>query len=497
MIVRLWAAIVLAALILPGCATSTGEPRAEPAEVAVISAMHGLHRDHPGYDYDDLYALVAAYEPDLVGVEVRSEDMGRTGDYLARNYPAEMVALAQDYGERAFGFDWLGAELEGRAIPEGWWREGSEIKALERALGSDPHFTDRDGERLDAAQFEILQDATVRSLHDGRYDAVTREKYARLSERLAGTVYAPVSEFYAERDRQITETIRAMAVANPGARIVVVTGADHRAGILDGLDGDPRIRLLAVPPPQFDSRAPGLDTLLHEAEVSGAILIRRVSDGAEWTGGGDRVDERFVPASTFKIANSLILLEAGVITDPENEIIAWDGVERGGGWDQDQTLRLAFRRSAYWAYSALAREAGQTVMARSVALLGYGDEHIGGPDDAGTFWLEGPLSITAREQVGFLQRLHARALPVTPAHMETVIGFMEADAGEDWVLRGKTGWGQPEGEPDIGWFVGWLETETDTWLFAVNIDMTDPARHRDLRRELAEAALRRLGAYPG
>ncbi|WP_158291626.1 penicillin-binding transpeptidase domain-containing protein [Marinicauda algicola] len=237
-----------------------------------------------------------------------------------------------------------------------------------------------------------------------------------------------------------------------------------------------------------------LDAILEEAGVEGAVLVRRLSDGAEWTGGGARVDERFLPASTFKIANTMILLEAGVITDPESEIIAWDGVERGGGWDQDQTLRSAFRRSAYWAYSRLAGEAGHGHMARMVTLLGYGDEHVGGPDEVGTFWLEGPLSVTAREQVGFLQRLHARVLPVEPAHMETVIGFMEVERGEDWVLRGKTGWGQPEGQPDIGWFVGWLESESDTWLFAVNIDMTDPERHRSLREHIARSALAAAGA---
>lgn len=246
------------------------------------------------------------------------------------------------------------------------------------------------------------------------------------------------------------------------------------------------------------SRGPvTLDTILQEAGVEGAILIRRVSDGAEWSGGAARVDERFLPASTFKIANTMIILEAGVIDDPVAETIAWDGVERGGGWDQDQTLRSAFRRSAYWAFSALAHEVGHAEMARQVTAFGYGDENIGGPDDVGTFWLEGPLTITAREQVGFLSRLQGRSLPVEAAHMETVIDFMEVERGEGWVLRGKTGWAQPEGRPDTGWFVGWLESGDETWLFAVNIDMTEPDRHRALRRELAESALRQIGAYPG
>lgn len=246
MIRQVFAALVLAGLTAASSpAQDSHEP---PAEVAVISAMHGFHRDHPGYDYEAFYALVASYDPDLVGVEIRAEDMSRPGDYLARNYPAEMIALAETYGEQSFGFDWLGAELEGRAVPENWWAEQSALKALERTYSGDAAFSDPEGDALDARQMEILSEATPESLHDGRYDAVTREKYARLRERLAGTVYAPLAEFYAERDRRISEAVLETVLTRPGETIVVVTGADHRAAVIDRLAAEPRVRLLPVPP---------------------------------------------------------------------------------------------------------------------------------------------------------------------------------------------------------------------------------------------------------
>lgn len=243
----------IAALALTGLAASAAwaqEAPQPPAEVAVISAMHGFHRDHPGYDYEALYALVATYEPDLVGVEIRAEDMDQPEDYLARNYPSEMIELAGAYGENAFGFDWLGPELEGRAVPENWWSEQSALKALERAYSSDADFADPEGDALDARQVDILRAATAESLHDGRYDAVTREKYARLRERLAGTQYEALAEFYAERDRRIAEAVLDTALAHPGQTVVVVTGADHRAALIDRLSAEPRIRLLPVPLPR-------------------------------------------------------------------------------------------------------------------------------------------------------------------------------------------------------------------------------------------------------
>ncbi|PWE16629.1 hypothetical protein DDZ18_12770 [Marinicauda salina] len=253
---RLFQALLFgAAALLAACAGGPAADDAsspEPAEVAVIAAMHGFHADHPGYDYEALYALVRAYDPDAVGVEIRAEDLERPRDYLASNYPREMIALADAYAGRVFGFDWLGAELERRAVPDGWWREQSEIKALERAFDAEPDFPDAQMTAFDDAQLALFEEATPEGLHDGRYDDVTERKYAYFRERVAGTPYERLGAFYAERDRRIAEAIRAEAAARPGQRIVVVLGADHRAATLEALRADPSVRLRAVPPPGFD-----------------------------------------------------------------------------------------------------------------------------------------------------------------------------------------------------------------------------------------------------
>ena len=67
----------------------------------------------------------------------------------------------------------------------------------------------------------------------------------------------------------------------------------------------------------------------------------------------ERCAERFVPASTFKIFNSLAALEAGAIKD-EYEIIQWDSVKRFYDmWNQDLNLAQAFKYSAVWFYQNL------------------------------------------------------------------------------------------------------------------------------------------------
>ena len=76
----------------------------------------------------------------------------------------------------------------------------------------------------------------------------------------------------------------------------------------------------------------------------------------------DRNATAFLPASTFKILNSLISLETGVIPD-EIAILTWDGVQRSiPGWNRDLNMREAFKLSAVWFYQVLARRVGHERM---------------------------------------------------------------------------------------------------------------------------------------
>ena len=242
-----------------------------------------------------------------------------------------------------------------------------------------------------------------------------------------------------------------------------------------------------------EDRLAALDAVLAAENVTGAILVRRLSDGAEWAGGGARVDQRFLPASTFKIPNSLIILETGVIADPQGQALAWDGVERSAGWDQDQTLQTAFIRSAVWAYQHWAREVGYERMREHVAGLDYGGGDIGPAGDVDRFWLEGALEISAREQVDFLQRLHARDLPFRAEVQAQVVDIMRHRSGEGWILRAKTGWAIRD-EPNHGWYVGWLEADGEIWFFAVNVDLDWRTGEGAVRERLARNALIAVGA---
>lgn len=221
------------------------------------------------------------------------------------------------------------------------------------------------------------------------------------------------------------------------------------------------------------------------------IVIRRVSDGQEWISNPQRAAQRFIAASTSKIPHTIIALETGVAS--LETVYQWDGKRRFlDTWNRDQTLATAYQRSAVWVFQEITETLGHAEMSRWINRLEYGSRDIGEAARLTTYWLQGPLEITALEQVDFLQRSALDQLAVSSDTMDQARDIMRADSGPDWSLYAKTGWGLRGDDPDIGWYVGWLEQNgpvPEVYVFAFNLDMSDPEdRHKredTLRQVLA------------
>jgi len=204
----------------------------------------------------------------------------------------------------------------------------------------------------------------------------------------------------------------------------------------------------------------------------------------------ERCAERFIPASTFKIMNSLIGLETGVIPDADY-VIKWDGTKYDiPAWNQDHTLRTAIQNSVVWYYQELARRVGEKRMQEYVDAARYGNQDISGKID--TFWLEGGLRISAEEQVEFLKRLYKGELPFSQRSMNIVKEILMLEKTETYQLSGKTGSVQRI-TPHESWFVGYLEAQGNVYLFAVNIESLGPDGNGDKAKEIALNILQDLG----
>jgi beta-lactamase class D len=207
----------------------------------------------------------------------------------------------------------------------------------------------------------------------------------------------------------------------------------------------------------------------------------------------ERSGQAMLPASTFKIPNSVIALEIGVVGDPDKDVFKWDGVVRSiEGWNRDHTLRSAIAASAVPVYQEIARRIGAERMQKYVDLFEYGNRDIGGGIDQ--FWLTGNLRIDPMQQVDFVDRLRRDVLPVSKRSQQLVRDILPVTKAGDAVIRAKTGLlGAEVGKPSLGWVVGWAEKGSASTVFALNLDVREP-RHTASRMKLAQQCLGDIGA---
>lgn len=206
------------------------------------------------------------------------------------------------------------------------------------------------------------------------------------------------------------------------------------------------------------------------------------------------VDQSLTPASTFKICNSLIGLETGVIKD-ENFIIPWDGIKRKyEKWNSDHNLKVAFKNSTVWYYQELARRVGKERMQKQMDIIQYGNKKISGGIDQ--FWLSGDLRITPRQQIEFLKKMYLNQIPVSQRAIDIVKKIMIVEQNDHYILRAKTGWGKQNGK-EVGWYVGYVELRNNVYFFATNIQTFKANKDfADSRIEISKQILTQLNILP-
>jgi beta-lactamase class D len=207
----------------------------------------------------------------------------------------------------------------------------------------------------------------------------------------------------------------------------------------------------------------------------------------------NRAEKRFVPASTFKIPNTIIGLSVGAVKSID-EIIPYRGNPNPfiKAWAKNMGLREAIVLSNVPIYQELARRIGLERMRDGIERLDYGNKQIGSTVD--TFWLTGPLKISAIEQTLFVAKLAQGTLPFPQELQRSVREITLLDSGTNWELHGKTGW---ENAPDkgVGWWVGWVQKNGQIYAFALNIDIQKKS-DADERLELGKECLKALEILP-
>ena len=187
----------------------------------------------------------------------------------------------------------------------------------------------------------------------------------------------------------------------------------------------------------------------------------------------DEVDSHrlTLPASTFKIINSLIALETGVIYD-ENDVLKWvgkvDTVLYGYRPEiyRDMTVQEAFNESAGWVYIELAKKIGRDRYRFYLNKCHYGNLNLSESDI--DFWNFGSFAISPVNQIEFLKALYEEKLPFSKRNMAIVKRLMIAETTSTYIIRAKTGWTR-DGGKDTGWWIGYVERDTKPYFFATRL----------------------------
>ena len=160
-----------------------------------------------------------------------------------------------------------------------------------------------------------------------------------------------------------------------------------------------------------------VSNIFQKFGVTGCFAMYDVNNDSLFTINHERCDSQFIPASTYKIMNSLIALETKNVQN-ENEVFKWDGVEREVlDWNKDLTLSEAVKVSAVWVFKEIAKRIGTEKSRDYVQKCQYGNCIV--DDNSNSYWLDGSIRISALQQVDFLQQMCSFNLPFSDNTIKT------------------------------------------------------------------------------
>ena len=246
----------------------------------------------------------------------------------------------------------------------------------------------------------------------------------------------------------------------------------------------------------FNSRSQNLQSPFDNCRIHGSITIYDLKNN-KWIY-SDKADAHraSLPASTFKIINSLIALETSTI---ENELqtFKWDSIPRQvDAWNHDSDMEQAFKNSTVWFYVKLAEKIDRQKYSDFLKKSNYGNNNL---REKGTdFWNFGKFRISPVNQIRFLVKLYKQELPFSKRNIEIVKRIMINETTPDYTLRAKTGWTN-YGGTSSGWWIGYVERKDNTYFFATRIFKPASISHPNFsacRKEITFNVLKQLKIIP-
>lgn len=205
----------------------------------------------------------------------------------------------------------------------------------------------------------------------------------------------------------------------------------------------------------------------------------------------DKSTLRVSPNSTYKMYSALIGLESDVITS-DNSTMKWNGTKYPYvSWNTDQNLSTAMKNSVTWYFQEVDEKIPREITKAYVEQMGYGNDDLSGGQD---YWLESSLKISPVEQVQLLVAFYTNQFGFEDKNIQAVKDSLILEGYDGYRLSGKTGTGNVNGKNVNGWFIGYVETEDNTYFFATNIQNEDNS-YGSKAAEITLSILKDKGIY--
>lgn len=218
--------------------------RDQETQVLVLPTIHGAHEVNENYTYDDLLQLIKNYDPEVIGVEIRPEDFNMSTDSLDLFYPLEMIMIRDSFPGKVSGIDYYNEETRNITVSRKMFSdtvsEMYRIKRLTQEMTLDSAFVAAyEKTKIPEIQEEqrrmALNFSAEEFLH-GEYDSITGLQYKIEDSLFGNSAYAAYPVFNNRRDLQITLNALQLVEENPGKKILLLVGANHRNRLMDSLE---------------------------------------------------------------------------------------------------------------------------------------------------------------------------------------------------------------------------------------------------------------------
>jgi bla regulator protein BlaR1 len=226
----------------------------------------------------------------------------------------------------------------------------------------------------------------------------------------------------------------------------------------------------------------------------GSFVLYNMQQDQYYIHNQEKSTQRVSPNSTYKIYSALFALQQNVISF-ENSKLNWDGTQHSYDlWNMDQNLNSAMKNSVTWYFQELDKQMQKKTIQSYLEQIQYGNKNLSG--GINNYWLESSLKISPIEQVQLLKEFYTNQFEFKEENIKFVKNTMKLEENNGAILYGKTGTGNVNGKNQNGWFIGFVETEKNTFFFATNIQHETQA-YGSKAAEIALSILRDKQIYGG